>query len=72
MLFLFSQALNYFVLPYRTMFDASQDRYIPNLIYQIITLIKSIVGIHNFDSGDIIINGRSIKKESIECKKQLA
>ena len=36
------------------------------------TLIKSIVGIHEFDSGDIIINGKSIKTEPIFCKKMMA
>lgn len=36
------------------------------------TLIKSIVGIHDFDEGDIIINGKSIKKDSISCKKEMA
>ena len=36
------------------------------------TLIKSIVGIHEFDDGDIIINGKSIKKSSIDCKKEMA
>lgn len=36
------------------------------------TLIKSIVGIHEFDEGDILINGESIKKSPIECKKQMA
>lgn len=36
------------------------------------TLIKSIVGIHDFDEGDILINGKSIKKNPIECKKQMA
>lgn len=36
------------------------------------TLIKSIVGIHDFDLGDILINGKSIKKNPIECKKQMA
>ena len=36
------------------------------------TLIKSIVGIHDFDSGDIIIDGKSIKTNSIECKKIMA
>lgn len=36
------------------------------------TLIKSIVGIHDFDSGEILINGKSIKKDSMECKKQMA
>lgn len=36
------------------------------------TLIKSIVGIHEFDEGDILINGKSIKTNPIECKKQMA
>ena len=36
------------------------------------TLIKSIVGIHSFDEGDIIINGKSIKSEPISCKKEMA
>ena len=36
------------------------------------TLIKSIVGIHEFESGDILINGISIKKDPIMCKKEMA
>ena len=36
------------------------------------TLIKSIVGIHDFDDGEIIVNGKSIKFEPIEVKKQIA
>ena len=36
------------------------------------TLIKSIVGIHDFDEGDILINGNSIKKDQIKCKKDMA
>ena len=36
------------------------------------TLIKSIVGIHKFDEGDILINGKSIKDEPIACKKEMA
>ncbi len=36
------------------------------------TLIKSIVGIHDFDSGDILIDGKSIKEEPVECKKLMA
>lgn len=36
------------------------------------TLIKSIVGIHDFDEGEILINGKSIKKDSIACKKEMA
>lgn len=33
------------------------------------TMIKSIMGILDFEEGDILINGRSIKEEPIECKK---
>ncbi|MBR3281094.1 MAG: ABC transporter ATP-binding protein [Clostridia bacterium] len=36
------------------------------------TTIKSIVGINDFDSGDILINGKSIRKNTIDCKKQIA
>ena len=36
------------------------------------TLIKCITGIQDFDSGDILINGKSIKKNSLECKKEMA
>ncbi len=36
------------------------------------TLIKSIVGIHDFEEGEILINGKSIKKEPIACKKEMA
>lgn len=36
------------------------------------TMIKSLVGILDFDSGDIFINGKSIKKEPIGCKREMA
>ena len=36
------------------------------------TTIKAIVGILDFEEGDIFINGKSIKKEPIDCKKQIA
>ena len=36
------------------------------------TTIKSIVGILDFEEGDILINNKSIKTNEIECKKQLA
>lgn len=36
------------------------------------TTIKSIVGALDFDEGDILIYGKSIKKEPIECKKMIA
>ena len=36
------------------------------------TLIKAIVGIHDFEEGDILINGKSIKKDAVSCKKEMA
>ena len=36
------------------------------------TLIKSIVGIHDFEEGDILIDGKSIKEDPVECKKLMA
>ena len=36
------------------------------------TTIKSIVGIHDFEEGDILINSKSIKKNPLECKKEIA
>ena len=36
------------------------------------TLIKSIVGIHDFDDGEILIDGMSIKDKPVECKKLMA
>ena len=36
------------------------------------TTIKSIVGILDFEEGDILINSKSIKKKPIECKKDIA
>lgn len=36
------------------------------------TTLKSIVGIQQFDSGEITIDGKSIKSEPLACKKLLA
>ena len=36
------------------------------------TLIKAMVGIHDFDEGDILIDGMSIKDNPVECKKLMA
>ena len=36
------------------------------------TTIKSIVGILDFEEGDILINSQSIKEKPMECKRQLA
>ncbi|MBC5996890.1 ABC transporter ATP-binding protein [Romboutsia ilealis] len=36
------------------------------------TTIKCIVGIHDFEEGEILVNSKSIKKKPIECKKDMA
>ncbi|MDY2804306.1 MAG: ABC transporter ATP-binding protein, partial [Bacilli bacterium] len=36
------------------------------------TMIQSIVGILDFEDGDILINGKSIKSNPIECKMDIA
>ncbi len=36
------------------------------------TTIKSVVGILDFDEGEILVNGFSIKAQTIECKQQIA
>lgn len=36
------------------------------------TMIKSIVGILDFEDGDILINGKSIKSNPIQCKMDIA
>ena len=36
------------------------------------TLLKAIVGIHKFDEGDILINGKSIITNPVACKKEMA
>ncbi len=36
------------------------------------TTIKSVCGILQFDSGDIFVNGVSLKKDPLACKKEIA
>lgn len=36
------------------------------------TTIKSIVGIHDFEQGNILIDGMDIRKEGLACKKIMA
>lgn len=36
------------------------------------TLIKSICGILDFEEGEILIDGKSIKTDPLECKKKMA
>ena len=36
------------------------------------TLIKAMVGIHDFDEGEILIDGKSIKADPVGCKKIMA
>ena len=36
------------------------------------TVIKCVVGIHDYDNGEIYINGNDMKKDDILCKKDIA
>lgn len=36
------------------------------------TTIRSVVGVQEFDAGEILINGHSIQKEPVLCKQQIA
>jgi len=36
------------------------------------TTIKAVVGIHDFDRGEILINGSSVRSDPMACKKQTA
>ena len=36
------------------------------------TLIKAMVGIHEFDAGEILINGKAVAEKPIECKREMA
>ncbi len=36
------------------------------------TTIKAVTGINNFDEGEILIDGKSIQSQPIECKKMMA
>lgn len=44
-IYLISQTILYFTLAHRVIFDADQKRYVPNLVYQITTLLKSVIEI---------------------------
>jgi len=36
------------------------------------TTLKCVVGIHDFDSGEILVNGKNIHKDPIGCKQSFA
>lgn len=36
------------------------------------TTIKAVVGVLDFDEGEILVNGHSVKEEPMECKKIMA
>jgi len=36
------------------------------------TTIKAVVGIHNFDAGEIFVDKLSVKTQSMECKRRIA
>ena len=60
--------------------DALSLHILPGEIYGFIghngagktTTLKSVVGILDFDEGDILVDGISVKKDPIACKKMIA
>ena len=36
------------------------------------TTIKAVVGIHDFDKGEIRVDGKDVRTQSLECKKAMA
>lgn len=36
------------------------------------TTLKSVAGILQFDAGEIYVNGKSVKEQPLECKKEIA
>ena len=44
-LYLISQVLYYFTVPERVVFEAEQKKYIPNMVFQLIALLKAIIEI---------------------------
>ena len=36
------------------------------------TTLKSVVGILQFDEGEILIDGKSVKEQPIACKQEIA
>lgn len=51
LIYLLSQALYYFTIPHRVLFEADQKKYIPNIIFQAIAVIKAILEIVIVCSG---------------------
>ena len=33
------------------------------------TTIKAVVGIHDFDSGEILVDGKDVRSRSLDCKR---
>ncbi len=50
-IYLVSQAIYYFTIPYRVLFEADQKKYIPNTVFQGVTILKTIVEIIIVCSG---------------------
>ncbi|MBR3832373.1 MAG: polysaccharide biosynthesis C-terminal domain-containing protein [Mycoplasmataceae bacterium] len=44
-LYLISQSIYYFSIPERILFDAEQKKYIPNIVFQMVALVKAILEI---------------------------
>lgn len=51
LVYLLSQAIYYFTIPHRVLFEADQKKYIPNIIFQVTAIIKAILEIVIVCSG---------------------
>lgn len=51
LIYLLSQALYYFTIPHRVLFEADQKKYVPNLVFQTVAIVKAILEIIIVCSG---------------------
>lgn len=51
LIYLLSQAIFYFTIPHRVLFEADQKKYIPNIVFQVTAIIKAILEIIIVCSG---------------------
>lgn len=51
LIYLLSQAIYYFTIPHRVLFEADQKKYIPNIVFQVTAIVKAILEIVIVCSG---------------------
>lgn len=51
LIYLLSQAIFYFTIPHRVLFEADQKKYIPNIVFQVTAIVKAILEIVIVCSG---------------------